>query len=175
MTNTDWKYASKTMEWYTPRYILDLVVEILGSIDLDPCSNPEKTVPATTHYCLPEQDGLILPWKGTVFLNPPYGKYVSDWIVKFSQEQKKELGNTILLLPARVDTRWYQMIEYNVEMRFKGRVKFEPADPTQKRNPAGFPSVLLYWGDQAGKERFIEKTEKYGKIVLPYRKGEAVC
>jgi len=47
----------------------------MGSIDLDPCSEAffNATVKATTYYSFLErgEDGLVLPWYGNVFLNPP--------------------------------------------------------------------------------------------------------
>ncbi|MBD2653114.1 hypothetical protein H6G45_06355 [Synechocystis sp. FACHB-383] len=66
-----------TDENYTPNTkdqpILDLVVEVLGVIDLDPCANEAKTVPAKNHFTR-DDDSLSCPWQGKTFLNPPYSK-----------------------------------------------------------------------------------------------------
>lgn len=56
--------------WLTPRYILDA----LGEFDTDPCVPdvmPWRT--ANTMYTK-SQNGLVQPWHGRVWLNPPYGK-----------------------------------------------------------------------------------------------------
>jgi hypothetical protein len=64
---TDENYTPNTKE----QPILDLVVEVLGEIDLDPCANEAKTVPATEHWTIAD-DSLGGPWEGKTFLNPPY-------------------------------------------------------------------------------------------------------
>ena len=58
-----------TDDWYTPRDIFDA----LGlTFDLDPCSpGPAHWVPARKIYTK-EDDGLVQPWSGTVFMNPPF-------------------------------------------------------------------------------------------------------
>jgi hypothetical protein len=52
-----------------------------------------------------EDDGLSLPWHGTVFVNPPYGRQLPAWIAKAHAEV--EQGNArlvVALIPARTDT-----------------------------------------------------------------------
>jgi hypothetical protein len=41
-----------------------------------------------THYTK-EQDGLLLPWHGRAFINPPYGQHISKWTGKFVQEYQQ--------------------------------------------------------------------------------------
>ena len=60
-------YTSDTAEHYTPAHVLDLVVQIMGGIDLDPCADPGRRVPAAAHYTA-EDDGLSRPWVGKVYL-----------------------------------------------------------------------------------------------------------
>lgn len=71
-------------EWYTPPEILDLIYQVMD-IDLDPASPYPATVLARKHYTK-EMDGLSKPWRGNVFLNPPYGREVSLWIDKLEHE-----------------------------------------------------------------------------------------
>lgn len=71
-------------EWLTPPKI----IKALGEFDLDPCSpikRPWDT--ARKHYSLKDGDGLILPWRGRVWCNPPYGKYTFDWLERLSRHQ----------------------------------------------------------------------------------------
>src|SRR5262249_56141272 len=60
-------------EWYTPARYIELAREVLGEIDLDPASSAkaQEIVKAQRYFTL-EQDGLIRPWHGRVWLNPPY-------------------------------------------------------------------------------------------------------
>ena len=62
-------------ENYTPNTkdqpVIQLVENVLGIIDLDPCSPANPTVPALKHFTI-EDDCLTQEWQGKVFLNPPY-------------------------------------------------------------------------------------------------------
>ena len=42
-------------------------------------------------------------WGHTVFCNPPYGRQIGRWVEKASKEKCK----TVMLLPARTDTKWF--------------------------------------------------------------------
>lgn len=53
----------------TPRDLCD----DLGEFDLDVASNPASMIRARRHYCLERgDDGLALPWVGSVWCNGPY-------------------------------------------------------------------------------------------------------
>lgn len=57
-------------EWYTPREVFSA----LGmDFDLDPCSpGSGHWVPARRQFTKTD-DGLSRPWRGRVFMNPPFG------------------------------------------------------------------------------------------------------
>ena len=60
-------------EHYTPPWLCALVRELMGGIDLDPCSCPaaQENVQAAEYW---ETGALERTWKGRVFVNPPGGK-----------------------------------------------------------------------------------------------------
>lgn len=65
--------------WGTPDYILDEVRRDIGQIYTDPASNEaaQQRVRARVWYGPGSphgEDGLVEPWEGAVWLNPPYGK-----------------------------------------------------------------------------------------------------
>lgn len=63
---------------FTPEWVLDRVVQAMGGIDLDPCADPRKRVPAK-HHLTEQDDGLAHPWGGSVFMNPPFSD-TSTWV-----------------------------------------------------------------------------------------------
>lgn len=60
-------------ERYTPPELVDYVRRLLGTVDLDPCTTYQvnrKGVNARKIYTA-EDNGLIHPWAGRTFINPP--------------------------------------------------------------------------------------------------------
>lgn len=69
------KHSSKTAEHGTPAHIIEHARNLMGGIDLDPASSAmwNRRVKAHRYYTA-KDDGLVWPWKGRVFLNPPGDK-----------------------------------------------------------------------------------------------------
>jgi hypothetical protein len=70
-------------EYYTPSTWVERARNVLGTIDLDPASNEvaQRTIKATTWFDK-ESDGLQQPWRGNIWLNPPYGRGLIDQFVE---------------------------------------------------------------------------------------------
>jgi hypothetical protein len=155
-------YSSDTPEHYTPQEIIHAVIECMGAIDLDPCSNSKTApnVPAKCHYTV-EDDGLVHAWHGRVYLNPPYGREISKWIDKLRSEYDADnVTEAIALVPARTDTDWFdRLIEgYRLHCFVHGRLVFIGND-----NSAPFPSAIVYLGDND--RTFFDTFEGFGRIV----------
>ncbi|BAY84608.1 C-5 cytosine-specific DNA methylase [Calothrix parasitica NIES-267] len=150
--------------WYTPPYIVELVVQVLGEIDLDPCADDGKHISCKRHYIACD-DGLTRQWEGRVFMNPPYSQ-PGVWMEKLQAEIKLErVTEAIALVPAATDTKWLSPVLKSQPVCFwTGRIKFLSED-YQPRNSARQSHVLVYWGLR--KERFREVFEKYGVVYLP--------
>ena len=69
---------SGSVSWCTPEKIWKPVQQFLGSIELDPCSNPGSKVPASSNWIYPEHDGLVDPWEDKVYCNPPFGTFLGQ-------------------------------------------------------------------------------------------------
>ena len=86
--NTAAVTQSLTNEWYTPAEYINAARRVLGGIDLDPasCAEANATVQAAVFYS--EQDpGLEhRPWKGRVWLNPPYGRLAGAFVVRLAED-----------------------------------------------------------------------------------------
>ena len=139
--------SSTSMKWQTPAEILEALYEAFGTFDLDPCSptanRASAPVEARVHYTEAD-DGLSLPWLGTVFINPPYGRGLIAWVAKAKAEVLCGNARTVVaLIPARTDTRfWHEHVAGTATVFFvRGRLRFGSAGAA-----APFPSALVLWG-----------------------------
>lgn len=150
--------SSDTSEWYTPKRVLDAVVAALGEIDLDPCADHGRSVPATTHYTETD-DGLAQEWAGRVYMNPPYGRTIGAWTERLVAEfHAGRVTEAIALLPARIETDWFYALEAVWFCNIEGRLAFSDHETS-----APFPSVAVYLGqegDQFG-EAFVALGDVY--------------
>lgn len=66
------QHSAKSSDHGTPADVVDAARLVLGGFDLDPASSEEhnETIKADKIYTK-ENNGLIHPWCGRVFLNPP--------------------------------------------------------------------------------------------------------
>lgn len=136
--NTDVMFSSRTDNWATPTDLFNKLNEEFH-FNLDPCASADNH--KCDRYFTKEQDGLKQNWGGNrVFCNPPYGKEINKWVLKCSEESKKNNTLVVMLIPARTDTRWFHDYIYGkAEIRFlKGRLKFGGS-----KNPAPFPSMIV--------------------------------
>lgn len=109
---------------------------------LDPCASKKYHV--CKKYFTKKDNGLEQSWEGhRVFMNPPYGREVGDWIEKANNENYNNGVSVVGLLPARTCTQWFNEIKTNEQcfVRFlTGRLTFR-----DQKAPAPFPSMLVYW------------------------------
>lgn len=92
----------KNDEWLTPPQIL----RALGEFDLDPCAVSKECRPwstARSHFA-PPSDGLLIPWFGRVWLNPPFNRYQRPrWMQRMAEH-----GEGIMLIPAATETQAFE-------------------------------------------------------------------
>ena len=150
--------SSATPEWSTPPSFVAFVVQVLESIDLDPCSNAEKTIPAKCHFTQ-EEDGLSHDWYGRVYMNPPYGDIIGKWVKHLCREYAAgRTKEAIALVPARTDTQWFSLFSEFPQCFLRGRLKFGGGETS-----APFPSVAIYLGPNV--ERFADVFSDIGKVT----------
>jgi hypothetical protein len=130
----------KNDEWLTPPEIL----EALGPFDLDPCAPVNRPWPmASRHYTI-QDDGLMKPWEGRIWLNPPYGLQAERWLRRLAEH-----ANGIALIFARTETEAFfsQVWKRATGLLFiRGRLTFYRADGTKAKANGGAPSVLIAYG-----------------------------
>jgi hypothetical protein len=137
--------------WITPQWLIDRI----GISMLDPCGflNPDgepyvKT--AISCYTLQrQQDGLAIPWYGSVFCNPPYDKN-AEWLRRCWEHHRDTGEDVIVLIFARTATGYFQEFAPKATgLNFLNkRIKFLDSEgKLQGIAPVG--SVLLAYGDRA--------------------------
>lgn len=129
-------YSSATDEWPTPQKIFDGLNAEFG-FTLDPCCTAESA--KCSKFYTKAEDGLQQDWSTErVFMNPPYGRDISQWMKKAYGESLRG-ALVVCLVPARTDTEWWHTYAMRGEIRlYKGRIKFVGG----KAN-APFPSAVV--------------------------------
>ena len=136
-------------EWGTPAKIFGPLQEEFGPFTLDACASAWNA--KAPKYFTKEQDGLKQQWSGRVWLNPPYGKGLGEWLGSAwsSTAHGPQYGHAelvVAIVPSRTDTSWWhQWVIGKAEIRFLyGRFRFEKEDGSKTRR-CPFPvSVLIY-------------------------------
>ncbi len=152
-------------EWWTPAEYIESVRVVLGEIELDPasCNTANSIVKAGTFYD-EEDNGLLQPWFGNVFMNPPYSAN-KEFNEKMQYEY--EIGNVkqaVVLVGAHgIETQWFKKYWGEVLCFTGHRIKFNtPAGQAKAGNISG--SVFIYLGDNQ-KEFANEFDPKHGFVV----------
>lgn len=138
--NTELMFSSKKDDWETPQDLFDELDEEFH-FTLDAASS-DLNAKCEKHYTI-EDDGLSQSWAGNnVFLNPPYGRTMKEWMRKAYEESQRENTTVVALVPARTDTAWFHDYVYGkAELRFlRGRLKFGGCE-----NSAPFPSLVVVY------------------------------
>lgn len=130
----------KSDTWLTPPEIL----RALGKFDLDPCCpivRPWDT--ADKHYDI-NDNGLLQPWHGRVWCNPPYGLEAVKWLRKMVAH-----GNGTALIFARTETAMFFETVWRKAtaiLFLEGRLHFHHANGIRAAANAGAPSCLVAYG-----------------------------
>jgi ParB family transcriptional regulator, chromosome partitioning protein len=107
------KNNSGKEERYTPYHIIRAARKVMGSIDLDPasCNTANEVVLADVYYTK-EDNGLSLPWRGNVWMNPPYTNgVVGQFVDKLMLEiDNGNIQQSIVLVNNATETKWGQML-----------------------------------------------------------------
>lgn len=148
--------------WYTPTHIVTAAREVLGAIDTDPatCAAAQAVVQAARWYTEVE-DGLLQPWYGRLWLNPPYSA-PSKWTDKaLSHYATGEVTSALILTNSYTETGWWQrMAGVGAMLFFAGRMQFWHPSKESGNNRTG--QTLCYLG--ADRACFAAVFSRYGVI-----------
>lgn len=129
-------FSSKSDDHATPQNFFDKLNKEFR-FTLDVCASVANR--KCERFYTIENDGLRLSWDGSVWMNPPYGRTIGQWVKKARESARDNNATVVCLLPSRTDTAWFHdyVLPY-AEIRFvRGRLKFGSAS-----NSAPFPSIV---------------------------------
>jgi ParB family chromosome partitioning protein len=152
-------------EWYTPEPYIAAARVVMGGIDLDPASSAaaNKVVGAKVFYDIGD-DGLTKPWKGRVWMNPPYAQpLVNQFCGRLVEALSSgDVAEACVLVNNATETGWFQGVaEEAAGICFpRGRVKFW--HPSKEAAPLQGQAVI-YCGPNT--DKFIGEFCKFGVVV----------
>lgn len=144
----------KSADWLTPPEWINA----LGPFDLDPAC--PRIMPWKTATQMLSVAGLEYPWRGRVWLNPPFGNQAAAWLRRLRTH-----GNGIALIPARTETpMFYGSVwgQADAVCFVKGRPHFYRPDGSRAPFNSGAPIALIAYGP---KNREALYRSKLGIVV----------
>ncbi|MCC6178838.1 MAG: hypothetical protein IT305_26320 [Chloroflexi bacterium] len=124
--------ASTTMVRATPPHIYDWL-DGLMHFTIDVCANEENA--KHPKFFSEADNGLAQSWEGETFwMNPPYGRQIGGWMAKARDSAMLERAMGLALVPARVDTDWWQNF-----------VMCRDQKPGRLRSVAFVPHTGVHW------------------------------
>lgn len=124
-------------EWLTPPSI----IEAVGPFDLDPCAPIVRPWPTARHHFTIQDNGLMKPWVGRVWCNPPYGRETGRWLARCAEH-----GDATALIFARTETSdWVDHVwgKAHAVLFIFGRLFFHHVDGRRAECNSGAPSALI--------------------------------
>lgn len=159
--------------WYTPEKYLESARNVLGGFELDPFTSviANQKVKADKIFT-EDDDALKKDWrcvdKGTVWMNPPYGKLMTKAVDKFIEEfSKGKFKSGIVLCNNATDTKWFaKLISKSSAICFTDhRIQFENIDGKNvSGNTRG--QCFVFFGKMVN--IFAEEFKQYGLVTVNY-------
>lgn len=160
---------------YTPKKYLDLVLEVLGDIDLDPTADPSKRVPAKWH--ITEMDNcLTTDWiehcggelAVTIFMNPPYSN-AHPFIQRLCEylDENPEVTAITLTHSSLIQTAGSQKYFRHYSRGIclpNQRINFDYPPMLKPKSGNDRDSLWTYWGDTSLLNKFHRVFSSQGLI-----------
>ena len=135
------------MNWRTPPRFFQKMNELFGPFTLDAAANDENHL--CEKYYTEKDNGLLQPWTGRVWNNPPYGKGdggVGEFVAKAADCAKAETFEiAVLLVTPRTDTEWWHEHALRAAEIYdvRGRIGFVDPDTLVETEGGVAPSSVL--------------------------------
>ncbi len=161
-----------SVEWYTPRRYIEAARAVMGGFDTDPASNDtaQAIIEADTYYTI-DDNGFDKPWRGRVWLNPPYGvengkAVAGKWADRLIDQYRMGItSEAILLVNAVIDSKWFNVLWQFPICFTDHRIRFEVPAGTPKETPNSpvIGSAFVYLGSNV--TAFVREFSQFGAVV----------
>lgn len=159
---------SGNTEWYTPSDIIEAARECLSYIELDPfsCAKANETVRAMNYYSLADnQDGFVLPWGETNWVNHPFSRENNSRIASKAIAEHKKGATIVIITFAATSEKWFQPLLRFPQCFLHGRTNYLDQNGNKVKGVTK-GSVVTYLGDSV--EYFYEAFKHLGTVKVPY-------
>lgn len=157
----------RTDTYVSPLWLKTALRDAGARFDLDPCAALNQPWHMADKSYTEKEDGLVQPWHGEVWLNPPYhrGK-VPKWMQRMSEH-----GRGMALVFARTDVDWFKECVWKSRtaqglLFLYGRLVFAKEDGTSHPHNAGAPSVLAAYGGISNS--WLKRMKAHGHYIPLY-------
>jgi hypothetical protein len=153
-------------EWFTPSQYVEAARTVMGGIDLDPATHKtaQENVEALCFFTR-DDDGLSKPWRGRVWLNPPYaqpaiGHFAAKLVDEFAAGN---VSQAVMLTHNYTDTAWFHLAASTASMICftRGRIRFLDIDGAECKPTQG--QAFFYYGSKG--EAFAATFGEFGLVV----------
>ena len=160
--NADQLFSSNSVEWETPRWVMDLIREEFD-LGLDVCASPQNA--QCDRFLTEKDDAIQEEWGGlaqgsAVWMNPPWGRGIGRFVERAREQASKHGLIVVCLLPSSTDTRWWcDHVMRSTQVRFiRGRLHFIREDGhTGPCTKGSAVVVFTAWGQGPPTFSVVEK------------------
>mgnify|MGYP000179728054 CR=1 FL=1 len=153
-------HSSENDTWRTPKPLFDRLNHEFN-FDLDAAAL--KHTALLENYYGPDHldpgrtDALCIDWEGqSIFVNPPYGRSIGDWVKKGLDESRK--GKiVVMLVMACTDTIWWHNWAWEAEQirLMKGRIPFLREDGSKASSAPKGSAILVFRPHTRKDKKFV--------------------
>jgi hypothetical protein len=166
-------YSSESVEWYTPTRYVEAVREVLGKIDLDPasCAKANATVQAEKFFTEKDKP-LEREWRGSVFLNPPYGTDNGDSVAgmfctrALAEFEAGNMTEGIILVNSLHAQAWQAPLYEHPICFVNHRIKFVSGNCEENKSPT-MSNIFVYLG--RNEKKFARVFSQLGYVMRRIR------
>lgn len=162
-------HLKKSSEWFTPPAYIEAARSTMRGIDLDPasCAEANEAVKATKWFGK-EENGLLQPWFGTVFINPPGGLVKEFWCKLVEEWKAGRVTQAIWVGYSLQQLQTLQRFEttpLDFQLCFpKKRISFIKLDELSKTSPTHANYICNV--SKHGQVEFDKHFRQFGKVVV---------